>query len=102
MEKNYNKHWNKVYNNNDIDKLGWFEENPVPSLQLFEKCNLNKEAYLLNVGAGATTLIDELLEIGYNNIIANDLSSTALEKLRLRLGAQKSSKVKWFCNYCCI
>ena len=95
MEKNYNKHWNKVYNNNDIDKLGWFEENPVPSLQLIEKCNFNKDAYLLNVGSGATTLVDELLEIGYNNIIANDLSSIALEKLRSRLGVQKSSKVKW-------
>ncbi len=95
MENNLNKHWNKVYNNNNINKLGWFEENPRPSLQLIEKCNFKNDAYLLNVGAGATTLVDELLEIGYSNILVNDLSSIALEKLSLRLGAQKSSKVKW-------
>jgi SAM-dependent methyltransferase len=87
-------HWNNAYTRTEIRKLGWFEENPEPSLQLIEKCNLKPDASILNVGAGTTTLIDELLKQGYTNIIANDLSETALEKLKERLG-EKRINVKW-------
>ncbi|MFK5892498.1 MAG: class I SAM-dependent methyltransferase [Pseudomonadota bacterium] len=94
-ENKFEHHWNKVYRKNEIDELGWFEEIPVPSLQLIEKCNLTKNAHLLNVGAGATTLVDELLDLGYNNVTANDLSSAALGKLKERLGEKRSEKVHW-------
>ena len=94
-EEYFKSHWNKVYSRNEIDKLGWYEESPEPSLRLIKKCNLDKSAILLNVGAGASTLVDELLEDGYQNIIANDLSSNALEKLKLRIGSDKSRKVQW-------
>ncbi|MFK5856854.1 MAG: class I SAM-dependent methyltransferase [Bacteroidota bacterium] len=94
-ENKFEHHWNKVYRKNEIYKLGWFEDSPVPSLQLIKKCNLAKNAHLLNVGAGATTLVDELLDLGYNNVIANDLSSAALGKLKERLGERKSEKVHW-------
>ena len=87
-------HWNKTYDRNDINKLGWYEESPEPSLQLITGCNFNKEARLLNVGAGATTLIDELIKAGYVNIIANDISSSALEKLNDRL-LTDSNKVRF-------
>ena len=87
-------HWNNAYTNTEANKLGWFEENPEPSLQLIEKCNLKPDASILNVGAGATTLVDELLKKGYTNVIANDLSETALEKLKERLG-EKRINVKW-------
>ena len=53
-------HWDNAYENSSIDRLGWYEENPIPSLQLIEKSGINKNATLLNVGAGATTLVDEL------------------------------------------
>jgi SAM-dependent methyltransferase len=92
-ENNLTSHWDKTYTR-EIEKLGWYEENPEQSLNLIEKCKLNKDASILNVGAGASTLIDELVKSGYENIIANDLSSKALEKLKERLG-NNSSKVKW-------
>ena len=88
-------HWEKVYNKNEVNKLGWFEENPGPSLSLIDECGLSRNAVLLHVGAGASTLVDELLEIGYHNIIANDISSSALEKLKTRLGHKERGKVKW-------
>lgn len=94
LKKNLKAHWNKTYERNDIDKLGWFEENPEPSLQLIEKCNLDKKASILNIGAGATTLVDELLKEGFENAIANDISTTALDKLKSRIG-EESSKVNW-------
>lgn len=87
-------HWNKTYERAEIEKLGWYEEDPEPSLRLIEKCNFDKNASLLNVGTGASRLVDELLKKGYTDIIANDLSSTALDKLKLRL-AEQESEIHW-------
>ena len=87
-------HWDNAYENAVIQKLGWFEDFPEPSLRLIEKCNLDLNARLLNVGVGATTLIDELLRKNYNNIIASDISKNAIDELKIRL-AEKSEKVKW-------
>lgn len=89
------EHWERVYHKSPVDKLGWYETNPEPSLNLIKRCLLEQKAKILNVGAGATTLVDELLEEGYQNIIANDISSSALKELQLRLGPEKSSMVRW-------
>ena len=94
LEKDYKSHWNKAFNRTEINKLGWYEENPLPSLELIKKCNLNTDSLILNVGSGATTLIDELVNLGYENIIANDISSSALNKLKERIG-NNSNKVNW-------
>jgi SAM-dependent methyltransferase len=87
-------HWDNVYENSLIDRLGWFEENPIPSLQLIKKSGVTKNAAILNVGAGATTLVDELINQDFKNILVNDISPTALEKLKKRLGNQ-SENIKW-------
>jgi len=95
LEKDFKSHWDKAYERTETDKLGWYEIMPEPSLLLIDKCKLSKNAALLNVGAGASTLVDELLKLGYENIIANDLSSSALNKLKARLGEEKSDNVRW-------
>ncbi|MCX7548502.1 methyltransferase domain-containing protein [Xanthomarina sp. F1114] len=77
-------HWNKAYDKED-NQLGWFEENPAPTMQLIEACKLEKDAKILNVGVGTTNLIDTLLDEGYTNLIANDLSDFALQKLKNRI-----------------
>jgi len=89
------EHWERVYQNASVDKLGWYEARSEPSLKLIEQCKPGKEAAILNVGAGATTLVDELLELGYRNIIANDISSSALEGLQQRLGTEHSTRIRW-------
>ncbi len=94
MESDLKKHWDSAYSNHDITQLGWYEEDPKPSLQLIQNCNLSKNARILNVGVGTSTLIDELLHLGYKNIIASDISSTALDKLKTRLDSKKN-KVHW-------
>ena len=60
---NSKQHWENVYAKTDHSKLGWFEENPQPSLDLIAKCKLKSDAKILNVGAGATTLVDKLLDL---------------------------------------
>ena len=84
MKPNLKEHWNAAYNVED-EQLGWFEANPMQTMELVIACDLQKDATILNVGAGTTTLIDTLLEEGYTNMIANDLSDLALDKLKQRI-----------------
>ncbi|MCB0486004.1 MAG: methyltransferase domain-containing protein [Flavobacteriaceae bacterium] len=72
--------------NTEIEKLGWYENNPQKTVELIEQCNLPKEASLFIPGAGATTLVDELVNRDFSNIIANDISEAALIKLKERVG----------------
>ena len=85
--KNYQSHWDGVYTSTEVCQLVWYESTPEPSLQLIRDCKLPRDATLLNVGAGATTLVDELMAAGFHNIIVNDISPLALEKLKQRLGS---------------
>ena len=94
MESDLKKHWDSAYSNNDITKLGWYEASPEPSLQLIQECELPKDARILNVGVGASTLIDEILTLGYTNVIASDISDAALGKLQTRIGSKKDA-VQW-------
>jgi SAM-dependent methyltransferase len=92
---NYKDHWNKVYSKSEFNKLGWYEESPKPSLDLIKKFKLNKDAVILDVGSGTTTLIKKLLEQGYNHIIATDISEIALTKAMEKLKTEKAKSVKW-------
>lgn len=82
---NYKSHWNEKYQSTQDEDLGWYEDSPETTIKLVEKCDLSKEAKILNVGAGTTTLIDVLLDKGFTNILANDLSEIALNKLQNRI-----------------
>ena len=84
MTPNLKEHWNAAYNAED-EQLGWFEANPMQTMELVNACDLQKDATILNAGAGTTTLIDRLIEEGYTNMIANDLSDLALDKLKQRI-----------------
>ena len=89
------EHWNEIYAALDTDELTWYEEIPAPSLKLLSKCHINKDEIILDVGAGASTFIDYLINEGFNNIIATDISEMALNKLKERLGKEKASFVRW-------
>jgi len=86
---NLKEHWDKTYSNSPEEKLGWYETDLKPTLRLIDKTELNKNASVLNVGSGSTTLIDELLKMGYSNIIATDISKVALNNLENRLNTEK-------------
>jgi SAM-dependent methyltransferase len=88
----YVTHWNKVYTNAEIENLGWYENDPKESLELIEKCKLDKDAAIFISGAGATTLVDELLKRKYTHIIANDIAEAALISLKSRIGKSESVK----------
>ena len=89
----YTQHWNQVYTDAETEKLGWYENNPNESITLIEACNLAKNAEIFIPGAGATTLVDELLNKNYTNLIANDISESALSSLRSRV--QDSTSIEY-------
>jgi len=89
----YEKHWNDAYLKSPIHILGWYEETPSQSIELIEACNLSKDAVIFNAGAGATTLIEKLLDDGYSNIVVNDISSSALIELKNNLTSHSQSNV---------
>jgi len=87
-------HWNTAYTLKETSKLGWFEETSKPTLSIIQKCELDKNSRLLNVGAGASILIDELVDLGYTNVIASDLSKESLKNLQDRMASKKEA-VDW-------
>jgi ubiquinone/menaquinone biosynthesis C-methylase UbiE len=89
------KHWNSIYASKEQNTLGWYEEKSAPSLRLLTKCNIKKDDAILDVGSGASTFIDSLVEEGFTNIIATDISEIALSKSKERLGKRKASMVRW-------
>ncbi len=95
MNNSMRGHWNDVYSSKDVNQLGWYEETPAQCLELLSKCNVTKDMTILDVGTGASTFIDCLIEKGFTNIIATDISEMALSKLKERLGKQKASLVRW-------
>ncbi|MDP3357858.1 MAG: class I SAM-dependent methyltransferase [Lutibacter sp.] len=91
----FKKHWNAAYQKSPIANLGWYEENPTPSIELIEACSLPKDALIFNAGAGATTLISELLAKGYENLVVNDISPVALAELKNNLLVSKNAHIKF-------
>ena len=90
---NYTEHWDNVYENTQKEKLGWYEENPEPSLGLIKKyAKLN--SIIINIGSGTSNLLDELLKANFKSLIATDLSTVALQKLEARLNSYPN-KVKY-------
>ena len=91
----FEKHWNNAYKKTPVDNLGWYEENPKPSLELISECELPKDALIFNAGVGAATLIELLLDDGYTNIVVNDIAASALTELQKNLTIHKNSNVQF-------
>lgn len=88
-------HWNKIYQSQPVQQLGWYEENPGPCLEMLARCNLGLDDAILDVGVGASTFIDRLLDEGYRNVMVVDISERALETLQHRLGKDKAARIQW-------
>jgi SAM-dependent methyltransferase len=87
------QHWETVYSNKAADDVSWFQQHAASSLRLIEGC-ADKDAHIIDVGGGASVLVDDLLDGGYQNLTVLDLAESALAASRLRLGARAQS-VRW-------
>jgi 2-polyprenyl-3-methyl-5-hydroxy-6-metoxy-1,4-benzoquinol methylase len=91
---NVQNHWEKIYKTKAPDAVSWFRPHLESSLALIERAALGYSASIIDVGGGESTLVDDLLARGYKNITVLDVSRTAIEVTRKRLGAE-SEKVHW-------
>lgn len=89
--KNY---WDKVYAAKAATSVSWYQEHAECSLSLLHKTGITRSAAIIDVGGGASTLVDDLLAEGYSDVTVLDLSAAALSAARLRLGTL-AAKVKW-------
>lgn len=83
-------HWEAVYGSKRTDEVSWYRPHLDRSLALVDGLALTKDARILDAGAGASTLVDDLLARGFEHLTLLDLSVAALEVTRARLGARAS------------
>jgi len=88
------QHWDNVYNSKAEDELSWFQAYPKSSMEFVKLFNLTSDANIIDIGGGDSHLVDALLDKGYQNIWVLDISASAIERAKKRLG-KKASKVHW-------
>ena len=87
-------HWNHIYSNLPASKVGWFKPHLETSLAWIEALDLDPQEPVIDVGGGASTFVDDLLEKGYKNLTVLDISESAIQIARKRLSTT-SSTVTW-------
>lgn len=87
-------HWEQVYETKPADSVSWFQLHAELSLDLIRKAAPDRHSAVIDVGGGASTLVDDLLADGYADLSVLDLSGAALEVARKRLG-DASHQVTW-------
>ena len=88
------EHWEQVYTTRASDAVSWFQEHAALSLSLIHDIGLGKVAAIIDVGGGASTLVDDLVMEGYTDLTVLDLSARALALARQRLGSHAEA-VNW-------
>jgi len=88
------EHWEHVYRTKQPDSVSWFQAEARLSRELIQRVAPDHRARIIDIGAGASTLVDGLLALRYRDLSVLDVSPAALEIARMRLGAAAES-VTW-------
>lgn len=91
---NAREHWEHVYATKAPDQVSWYTPHLADSLALIERAAVPRSAGIIDVGGGASSLVDDLLGRGYQNLTVLDISATATEAGRKRLG-KDARQVRW-------
>nr|WP_315167696.1 class I SAM-dependent methyltransferase [uncultured Flavobacterium sp.] len=87
-------HWENIYQTRSLEEVSWYQPTPETSLALIKEFDLPKAAKIIDIGAGDSFLVDHLLDLGFVNITVLDISASAIERAKQRLG-NKSANIKW-------
>ena len=88
------QHWQQVYQTKRPDTVSWFRPHLETSLQMLQCAGVSAGDSLIDVGGGASTFVDDLLDVGFGDLTVLDVSSAALDVARARLGTRQGS-VTW-------
>lgn len=89
-------HWDNIYSTKAEDGVSWYQQTPEPSLTLLWLADAKPSSAIIDIGGGASHLVDALLEMDFGDVTVLDLSQHALDANRARLGAS-AGKVGWIC-----
>jgi cation diffusion facilitator family transporter len=93
-DPNRRDHWENIYATKGENEVSWFEENPAPSLELIGLARLTPDSTIVDIGGGASRLVDSLIARGFRHVTVLDLSGSALNIAKARLG-DKGGQVRW-------
>ncbi len=88
-------HWETVYRHKDPLEVSWYQQEPTHSLNLINTCGIDKDSAIIDIGGGASQLVDHLYAQGYDQLTVLDISSHALRHAQDRLGQDASSRITW-------
>ena len=95
---NRSTHWNNIHGTKAPDQVSWFQAEPALSLELIQQAAPARDSSIIDVGAGASTLVDALLRSGYHRITVLDISAAALASAQHRIAnvhPDEASTVIW-------
>lgn len=87
-------HWEGIYANKTPAEVSWYQLEPAVSLELIASTGIIRAGKIIDVGGGASLLVDKLLDQGFGDLTVLDLSSKALDYAKKRLGS-RAGAVKW-------
>ena len=96
MNSREQHHWEAVYAKKAADRVSWYRPHLDESLRFLAAAKIGPTAAIIDVGGGPSTFVDDLLDRGYSNVTVLDLSATALETAKRRLG-ERAAEVQWIC-----
>lgn len=88
------EHWDRNYTDLLPDEVSWYQKEPALSLEMIHHSGLGKDGFIIDVGGGASVLVDRLLDEGHRHVAVLDLSVRALVHARQRLG-ERVGQVEW-------
>jgi 2-polyprenyl-3-methyl-5-hydroxy-6-metoxy-1,4-benzoquinol methylase len=87
-------HWQNVYVSKRENEVSWFQQTPAASLELIGRTGATPASSVIDVGGGASRLVDALIDMGFRHVTVLDLSAAALDTAKARLGA-RALNVEW-------
>jgi 2-polyprenyl-3-methyl-5-hydroxy-6-metoxy-1,4-benzoquinol methylase len=87
-------HWQNVYKEKGEYQVSWYQERPAISLELIEALGAKPNSAIIDIGGGASRLVDSLIEKGYRDLTVLDLSESAVSIAKARLG-KNAAAVRW-------
>ena len=91
---NRQAHWENVYTTKGENEVSWYQQSPAPSSELIVQAGATHASAIIDVGGGASRLVDHLVEQGFEDITVLDLSAAALEAAKRRLES-RADRVHW-------
>lgn len=91
---NIKGHWEDVYQSRHSDEVSWYRPHLEVSLELIQKTGIGRDARIIDVGGGASSLVDDLLAEGFTRITVLDIAESALEDAKARLG-DRADTITW-------